>query len=276
MDNYTFYKHVEEAIISKEKIALCYVVSTQGSTPLKTGAKMMVYGNGNTIGTIGGGALEKKVIEDAGECINKEESKLFIYNLLQYNMCCGGTVEVFIECIFPKKELLIFGAGHVGKALAKYARDFDFNVTVIDDRKEIINNLNIENVTAVNSHPIMFIKETDINENTFIVIATHNHDLDRSILFNCLNYNYLYIGMIGSKRKALVTKKIFLKKGIDIDALPVKIDMPIGYDINAQSPEELSVAILAKLIEVKNQKSNQNTENKNSLKNIIQCINEQL
>lgn len=277
MDNYSFYKNVCYAISKDKKIALCYIVATHGSTPLKAGAKMMVYEDGKIVGTIGGGALEKKVIENAIECMNKAESKLFTHELLkEHNMCCGGTVELFIECILPKKKLLIFGAGHVGKTLAKYASSFDFNVTIIDDRKDIVNDLKNRKINIFNDNPINFFKENNIDKNTFIVIATYSHDLDREILFNCLNYNYSYIGMIGSKRKALVTKSIFLKKGINIDSLPVKIDMPIGYDIGAKNPEELAIAILAKLIKIKNKNLKQMDDNKYDFKNLMECINEQL
>ena len=117
----TLYDIIPEIQKSSENAAVCIIVNTKGSTPRKAGAKMIVYENGKLFGTIGGGDLEKKVIENAQTIIASKEPKLFRHDLLhQHGMCCGGTVEIFIEPIMKKNKLYIFGAGHTGQALAKF------------------------------------------------------------------------------------------------------------------------------------------------------------
>src|SRR5207249_1981971 len=106
----------------------------KGSTPREAGAKMLVYRSGNIFGSIGGGDLEKKVIANALDVLESKTSSTFKHDLLhQHNMCCGGSVEIYIEPIMKKNKLYIFGAGHTGHALAKYAIDFNFDVVLIDD-----------------------------------------------------------------------------------------------------------------------------------------------
>ena len=85
--------------------ALCTIIATKGSAPRKTGAKMLVYKNGSIDGSIGGGALEKKVIGQALEVLKNNSAKIVIHNLVtELAMCCGGTVELFIEPVMSKKK----------------------------------------------------------------------------------------------------------------------------------------------------------------------------
>ncbi len=127
------YAEIEKAIKNGLDVVLCSIIHTKGSTPRKVGAKMLVFSDGTIKGTIGGGNLEKEVIKNALIQLKNNEPKLFKHDLLhQHNMCCGGTVEIFIEPIEKMKRLYIFGAGHTGQALAKYALAMDFEIFVID------------------------------------------------------------------------------------------------------------------------------------------------
>jgi xanthine dehydrogenase accessory factor len=237
------------------KAALCVVVRTSGSTPRKIGAKMLVYETGMISGTIGGGNLEKKVIDQAVKQVEFNESKTFEHRLLQeHQMCCGGTVEVYIEPIQATSRLYIFGAGHTGKALIKLTSRFDFETTIIDDRKEYL-----DSITELNSKSMLIdfkqgLAHLNFDQNTFIVILTYDHALDRKILAHCLKQPRAYLGMIGSKRKIALTKKMFLKNELATEQELESVDMPMGININAEGPHEIAVSILAKLIEVKNGK----------------------
>lgn len=261
-------------ILKKEnrKAALCIVVSTKGSTPRKSGAKMLVLENGKIYGTIGGGNLEKQVIEKALNTIETKISKLYKFELLQQlGMCCGGTVEIFIEPVMKKNKLYIFGAGHVGTALAGFAAETDFEVTVLDDRKEYIEELKNEKVLKICSDFESAINNLEFDDNTFIVIATYSHPSDRTILSLCIKNPKAYIGMIGSRRKVEVTRKKFIENKIATEQEINEIDMPIGMDINPDTPAEIAISILAKIIEVKNGKRKVNIE-KNILKNQDICF----
>ncbi|HEY4797765.1 MAG TPA: XdhC/CoxI family protein [Bacteroidia bacterium] len=238
---------------STHNIALCTIVSSKGSTPRKVGAKMIVYENGTISGTIGGGELEKSVIKDALVQLKKKEPKIFRHDLLhQHNMCCGGTVEIFIEPIMKKNKLYIFGVGHTGLALAKYAVDFDFEVVVIDDRKEYIDSCAVEGINKMNLPYQQALPLLPFDENTFICIMTYSHPLDRDILAFCLKKPFAYLGMIGSIRKVEMTKKMFVDAGVGTEDDLKHVDMPMGIDIEAEGPGEIAISILSKLISVKN------------------------
>lgn len=249
------FKIIEEEKALGRSCALCIIVSTKGSTPLKTGAKMLVTHDGKIHGTIGGGNFEKKVIEDALEVIVKNESKEFEHNLIQqHGMCCGGTINVFIDSIMPPEKLYIFGAGHVGRALSQYASTLSFDIFVIDERTDEINQ--IQN-PAINK---LALKYTDtltslpFDENTYVAIMTYDHQIDREILGFCLKKPNAYLGMIGSQRKVEITRKMFLSTQLYSEDEIEKVDMPMGFDIKAIGPEEIAISILAKIVEVKNDK----------------------
>lgn len=233
--------------------ALCTIVATKGSTPLKAGAKMLVLEDGSIHNTIGGGNLEKHVIQDAIQVIIKKKPQLFHHELLkEHGMCCGGTVDIFIEPVMPVKKLFVFGAGHVGRAIATYAHDLDFEIFLIDDREDELKKIELD---GINKLPISFdeiIKTLRFDVNSFIIIVTYEHELDRKILAQCINQKFAYLGMIGSKRKVEITRKIFLSGGIANKKALDKVDMPMGYAINAQGPNEIAIGILAKIIELKN------------------------
>jgi xanthine dehydrogenase accessory factor len=232
--------------------ALCIIVETKGSTPRKTGAKMKVYEDGRIEGTIGGGNFEKKVIEDAVEQMKSGEPRLFEHHLLQeHEMCCGGSVKVYIEPVVPKKQLIIFGAGHVGKALSELAVKADFEVTVVDDRPEYILSVNHPEVKTIEGDFLESLKNISFSQHTFSVILTYNHDTDRKILKYCLENPFGYIGFIGSQRKIIITKKLMQSFGISEDKINAA-DMPVGLHIHAETPFEIAVSILAKLISVRN------------------------
>lgn len=258
-------KSIYENIIDAQKLniscALCTILNTKGSTPRKVGAKMLVYEDGSICNTIGGGDLEKKVIENALSVIKKREAKIFKHDLLnQHDMCCGGKVEIFIEPILKKNKLYIFGAGHTGQALAKIAVNFGFEVVLIDDRKEYIdkvlpfgedlggavNKMNLPHQQALSALPF--------DDQVFICIMTYSHPMDREILAYCIKKPFAYLGMIGSHRKVEMTKKMFVDAGVGTKEDLEKIDMPMGIDISAEGPDEIAISILAKLIEVKNLK----------------------
>lgn len=214
---------------------------------------MLVLQDASIHGTIGGGNLEKKVIENALKVIRENKPQLFHHELLrQHGMCCGGTVDIFIEPVMPNKKLYIFGAGHVGKAIARHALGLDFDIFVIDDRENELKNFDLEGVDKL---PVSFdeiIKKLRFDESTYIVIVTYEHETDRKILAHCIRQERAYLGMIGSKRKVEVTRKMFISGGIATADELDEVDMPMGYNIYAQGPDEIAISILAKIIEVKN------------------------
>ena len=249
----SIFEKISKAQKNNSDVALCIIVNTKGSTPREEGAKMLVYPDGNIAGTIGGGDLEKNVIANALAVLKTRKPAVFKHDLLhQHNMCCGGSVEIYIEPIMKKNKLYIFGAGHTGQALAKFAHQFNFETVVIDDRKEYIDELNAEGMNKLHMHYAQALPLLPFDDHTYITIMTYSHPHDRDILAYCLKKPFAYLGMIGSRRKVEMTKKMFADAGIGtLDELE-NVDMPMGLDIGAEDPDEIAISILAKLIEVKN------------------------
>ena len=246
-------KEIESIRASETKAVLCIIVQTKGSTPRKVGAKMIVKEDGSILGTIGGGNLEKKVIENALVQIEKNEPKLYKHDLLhQHNMCCGGSVEIYIEPIQKMNKLYIFGAGHTGKALAKMANSMNFDIYVIDDRAAYINAINIEGINKMNLDYKKVLPTLPFDATTYIVIMTYEHSYDRDILAYCIKQPHAYMGMIGSLRKVELTKKMFEEGKLATKKELETVDMPMGISINAEEPDEIAISILAKLIAIKN------------------------
>jgi len=244
---------LKTSIENNRNAAYCVIVQTKGSTPRKVGAKMIVYEDGSINGSIGGGNLEKKVIENAIQQIKEQEAKLFKHDLLhQHNMCCGGTVEIYIEPIKKMNRLYIFGAGHTGNALSIIADTLNFEVYVIDDRKQYLDEINSKEINKLNLNYDKMLPSLPFDENSYIVIMTYEHAHDRDILAYCIKQPNAYIGMIGSKRKIELTKKMFLEGNIATKNELEKVDMPMGFNIHAEGPEEIAISILAKLIAIKN------------------------
>lgn len=249
----SIYELAAELEKGNRKGAVCTVVKTHGSTPRKQGAKMIVLENGSIAGTIGGGDLEKNVIELAKSVIINKIPLLSRHDLLsQHGMCCGGSVEIYIEPIMAKNKLYIFGAGHTGHALARHALDLDFDIYLIDDRQAYMDAISLDEVSKMCINYSMALEALTFDENTYIAILTYSHQIDKEILAFCLQKPHAYLGMIGSQRKVKTTQKQFMESKIADEHMLSGIDMPMGIDINAESPEEIAISIIARLIKTKN------------------------
>ena len=136
-----FYSRLLELLGEHRRIALATVVNAEGSTPREFGAKMLVIPDGSTHGTIGGGALEKKVVEDALQALKDGAGFLREYDLNAkkgkgIGAICGGRATVLVEILQAGERLLICGGGHIGLALARMGSGLGFRVTVADPRKD--------------------------------------------------------------------------------------------------------------------------------------------
>lgn len=249
----SIYNEIQRLKEEGKKAALCIITATKGSTPRKTGAKMIVCEDGFIYGTIGGGNLEKEIIKNAIEQIKLNQPKSFKHDLLQqHNMCCGGVVEIYIEPILKKSKLYIFGAGHTGEALARLMVNHDFDIFLIDDRDEFIDGIELSGINKMKVNFDEVLTSLPFDDMTYVVIMTYSHPIDRNILAFCIKQPYAYLGMIGSKRKVELTKKMFVQGKIASANELSTVDMPMGIDINPNGPQEIALSIGAKLIEVKN------------------------
>lgn len=249
------YNKILEILKTNNKAALCTIVSTTGSTPLKAGAKMIVFENGSIYNTIGGGHLEKITIADAIEVIKSEKPKLYKHELKsQHEMCCGGSLDIYIEPIMQKKKMFLFGAGHVGKAIVKHSLGLSIEINVIDNREEIFNDWDFEGYKKIIAPFTQILPTLPYDNLTMVIIATYDHSIDREILAFCMKKPHYYLGMIGSKTKVARTKEMFISEKIATAKELENVDMPIGIDINAETADEIAISIVAKIIKEKNKK----------------------
>jgi len=241
--------------IQQENIpaALCIVTKIQGSAPGKPGMKMIVFENGTIDGTVGGGAIEKDVIDKAIEIMQTCAPGYFEFNLKDdLGMSCGGHAEVYIEPVNQKNKLYIFGGGHIGKALSVLSKSFGFEITVIDERPGIFNSYESSVYSLWNIDYKEAVEKIQFDKRSFFVLVTHKHVNDEAILRLLCNKTYAYLGMIGSRTKVAIIKKHLVDDGLITDEKLQQIDSPIGLKFKAITPDEIAVSILAKLIDVKN------------------------
>lgn len=249
------YSKIEDLRRNPIKSALCVIVSTSGSTPRKEGSKMIVMADKKIYGTIGGGSIELKVIENALEVIKENKPKKFIYKLEEdLKMHCGGACEVYIEPIKKAEKLYIFGAGHIGRMIAKFAVDLEFDVTLIDERPEIYNEFELEGCKKITQKYFEAIENTEFDENSYMVIVTPKHVSDEDILSKVVLKQNAYVGMLGSKRKVEKARKRFLEEKLLTAEQIDSIDMPIGIPLIVETPAEIAISIVAKLVNVRNAK----------------------
>lgn len=244
-------------------IALVTVVETSGSTPSRSGAKMIVYEEGEIEGTIGGGAIEAKVIEKAKEAMGEDKNFFLNYDLgnkeaSQMGMVCGGSISVFIEPLLTGPVLLLVGAGHISQEISKLASRIGFQIVVVDDRPEFACEENFPQADSIYASDIsQSIKEYPIDDSTYVVIVTRGHRHDAIALEEVINSPAKYIGMIGSKNKVRTILDDLREKGYPEEAIK-KIYTPIGLDIGGDTPEEIAISIMAEIQQVRYKKGGEN------------------
>ena len=253
----TFFQQLSSAINSGKSVCLATVVKAEGSTPREAGAKMLVFSDGKTIDTIGGSLLEKRVIDKAVNMLKSgsppsiEKFSLNDKNDDKTGMICGGKMQVFIEPISSGSQLYIFGAGHCGLALAKIAVETGFAVHIVDDRPEIASRERYPMAASITVEDYSKIsKEIDLPDNAFIAIMTQGHSADAEVLENLITKKYSYIGLMASKRKREKIYDKLAQNGIEKTLLE-NVKSPIGLPIDAETPEEIAISILAEMIKVR-------------------------
>jgi len=241
------------------RFALAGIVAASGSTP-RSKARMLVRSDASTLGTIGGGIVESKVIVDALECMRLKKSRLARYDLDScagkdsVGMLCGGSMEVFIDVVPARRKLVIVGAGHVGQALAKLADFAGFGVSIVDERKDMASAERFPMAESLycNENLVEALKGLPFDPEASIVIATHADD--ERALRALLVKPWSYLGMMGSRRKVLTLMDTLRGEGFSPDLLS-KVRAPIGLDIEAETPEEIAISIIAEILADANQAS---------------------
>lgn len=248
----SIYRAILELEGAGQPGVLCTIISGRGSTPRHAGSKMLVYPDGKINGTIGGGELEHRVVTEALEALNQGKPRIVEYSMVDPVRgdpgVCGGQLEIFVEPIMPKLRLVIFGGGHVGKEVAHLGRWLGFYIAVCDERRDLCNPETIPDADAFHyDYMDDFEKKIEITPWTYVVMTTRNVDVDLQVLPHLLEKKSAYIGLIGSRRRWATTKGKLLEFGIPQEKIDF-IRSPIGLRLNAETPREIAVSIMAEII----------------------------
>lgn len=247
------YIDIAQAQSEGRRAALCIVVAVKGTAPRHPSSKMLVFEDGSSKGTVGGGNVEFEVIEAAKKIISSRSPELLTFNLKDHlGMICGGEVSVYIEPVAIPVPLYIFGAGHVGKAVAMYAADFGFAVHLIDRRPEMFAEVDKQRIKCIEGDYKDVLPTLPKEANSFYVITTPRHEYDEEVLAQVAKFPNAYVGMMASEIKVAAVRERFIKEDILSKEILDKIDMPIGIPIANETPAEIAISILAKIIDVKN------------------------
>ena len=237
---------------AQEIAAFCVITSSKGSTPRRAGSKMIVYPDGSIMGTVGGGELEQRVVAKAQQSMQTRQPEVLSYDMSDPERgdpgVCGGQVEVYVEPILPQPAVFVIGAGHVGKAVAELAKWLGFYVVVSDDRPEFVSKEQFPDVDAVHAGLMETLPdEFKIHNQTYFVLTTRNVGMDAVGLPKLMATPAAFIGVIGSRRRWETTRKQLLEQGV-ADAEIDQIVSPVGLELNAETPAEIAVSIMAQII----------------------------
>jgi xanthine dehydrogenase accessory factor len=252
--------------VENQKKSIAFVLATVvvgiEKTPGRSGFKLLSYPDGSSEGTVGGGKLERIVLDKCRE-IHKTHKNDFLEFKLTDNsdgigMECGGVAKVFLEYYSPSKKVYIFGAGHLCRSLVPILNSIGFYTIIVDNRKDFANKDKIPEAKEVYAQDYLdYISNFHPLENDAIVIFTHGHKYDYDILdYLCgKNVDVKYLGMIGSKIKVIKAVNNIKGKKYKGDLIE-KIYAPIGLNIGKTTTQEIAIAIAAEILAVYNEVGN--------------------
>ncbi len=246
-------EELNAAIGRGDAVVLATVVRTDRSVPRRAGSKMLVFADGRRMGTVGGGAMEHRVILQAAEVLAAGTPRLVSYELLDPSTgdpgVCGGNVDIYLEPYMATPKLFIVGGGHVGKAVSELAHWLGFHTVVWDDRDELVGELAASDTidTMLTGDAGAAIAEASLTDNDSVVIVSRNVALDVAIAPLILATPAGYVGLMGSLRRWGTTRSELEKLGVTETDLS-RLHTPIGVEIHAETPEEIAVSIMAEVI----------------------------
>lgn len=255
MSDLELYEELLRLTRRGEPFALATVVAHGGSSPRKSGAKMLVRGDGSSLGTVGGGRIEQETLQAARNALVSGEARTLEFILTEeHGYACGGSMSVFVEPQGRRPLLVMFGAGHVGRAVTALAHGCGFRVVVVDDRPDCAVPALLPGADEVVCTPVAeAFACVRLERESFAVIATPGHVHDFEAVRGCLASEAGFIGLLGSRRKRETLLQTLEKEGFDA-AQRARVVTPVGLSIGAQTPQEIAVSIVGQLIAIRSGK----------------------
>ncbi len=243
------------AIEAGQPVVLATVVATQRSVPRHAGTKMLVFDDGRLTGTVGGGEMESRVIEEAKAAFLTRRPQLLDYALLEPARgdpgVCGGEVQIYLEPYMPAHTVVVIGGGHVGRSVVDLADWLGYRTVAIDDRAERLTETEMPNAGERLVGSITeVLSGLEITEDTSVAVVTRSVDRDAEAIPLLLRTPARYIGVMGSERRWREVRQRLADLGIGDTDLE-RVHAPIGIEINAETLEEIAVSILSDIIRVR-------------------------
>ncbi len=255
-DSLAITREVLAARTGGQPVVLATVIAALEEGLASVGAKLLYRPDGSITGSLGGGRLERSVLEAAREALK-------LHRLQTYYITAEGeritrsqaqktpAYEVMVEPHEASPKLVVVGGGHVGKALAEIGKLCAFHVAVIDDRLDYANRDRFPDADEVICEDfVTALRKYPIDASSYLVCVTRGHKHDEVSLRQVVETPAAYIGMIGSKRRVGAVLQHILEDGVSPEAV-ARVQTPIGLDIGAETPEEIAVAIMAQIIQVR-------------------------
>jgi xanthine dehydrogenase accessory factor len=252
-DHRALLAELSDAVGRARPVVVATIVDTARSVPRHAGAKMLVYGDGTTSGTVGGGQVEALIRADALVALDDGATRLKQYTLEDPERgdpgICGGTMTISLEPYMPPHTIFVVGCGHVGRAVVDLAHWLGYRTVATDDRAELVTDESMPNaeVRFVGTVQEALAAEP-VHENTSIVVVTRSHDMDVEIVPLLLETPARYIGVMGSTRRWAATRERLIESGVPAGEID-RVHVPIGINIGAETVEEIAVSIMSEVIE---------------------------
>jgi xanthine dehydrogenase accessory factor len=240
------------AVAEGRPVVLATVVSTRRSVPRHAGTKMLIYGDGELAGTVGGGAMESRVIDAAARCLATGTTELLEYSLLEPDRgdpgVCGGDVTIYLEPYMPPHTVFVVGAGHVGRAVVDLAHWLGYRTVAVDDRADRLTpeEMPLADVRLPGSVADALAAH-EITPDTSMIVVSRDVELDVAAIPLVLDTPARYIGVMGSERRWLTARRLLVEQGVAEEDL-ARIHTPVGIEIGAETVEEIAVSIMAEVI----------------------------
>lgn len=247
-DETSIMKTIEQ-VLERGEIAL---LVTKVTGPDNVGAKLLVYEDGGTAGSLGDPALDAVVAGVTERFLtSREETRMFSVSSLAPEFPGAGETSLLFERLQPSPRLVVCGAGHVGASLARLAAFAGYQTTLIDDRAEFLKRERFpeaEIALVVADDWSDAVRDAVGNgRGVSVAVVTRGHNEDERCMQAVVRAHPDYVGLIGSKRRTSIVIERLRESGVPEEQLK-NIHAPIGLDIGAVTPEEVALSILSEIV----------------------------
>ena len=256
VDEGDIYRRLTEMVEQGQSGVLATVIRTHRSTPRHEGSKMIILPDGSVFGSVGGGAAEARVVQEARQVFLDGHPLCLPLDLVGDVGVCGGHMEVFLEPVTKADPFIVIGAGHVGRALVDVGRTLPFRFTLIDDRPGLVADLEgVSGVKLLEASPADIVASLEVPARGAVLIASRNHQLDGDYLEAVMDAEhaagreFAFLGALASRTKAAILRKRFADEQWRRERI-ARMQYPVGLDIGAETPAEIALSVLAEAMAV--------------------------